>query len=834
MSNIRVRGLEKHDELKGKDLIRDTRSLWVQCLSVLKGKQAYLTVMIMLAAMPVVLPGWTYSCLLLGGILFLIRFLSHRRDRLAFRLPAEANMTDYSDPIPGRRKYFKSGGIFHLGNEYKTMEELWLKGKDVLTHMLLFGTTGSGKTETLVSLAFNSLAMGSGFFYIDPKAAPKLSAQIYTMARFCGRDDDYRVMNYSIAGKPEKPNHPKKLSNTNNPFAFGSAESLTQLLVSLIPKAEGDNAIFGQNAQTLITSVMFALVELRNSGELDLSIDTIRDHLVLQKFDAFARRTDLSDATLAAVKSFLTSVGWQEHQPLEKQPRSLPEQFGYARSYFALPLASLTDTYGHIYKTSQGEVDMFDVIKSRRILVVMLPSLEKAPQELENLGKISLSAVRNAISIGLGDKIEGTVSDVLEALPTDAKTPFLSITDEYAAIPTPGYAEVLTQGRGLGIAAIVASQDYAGITGADEIGAQQIVANTKVKLAMKLEDPKETWELFNALAGESDVMQTDGYHIEKGTTLPLSYRDQQMAKQTKMGRIHMRDLQEQIEGEFHAFFNGEIIRGRAFYANPPLKSDMQIRINQMVPVPLPNKEDVDLKFMRQDMLYQNFKKLVLKEKKDLSNYRQVPDVKILTTVFASQNTLSAADIAIAAFLSWVNKININISESGRKIRQANIPKPTQPVEPEKKEIQDQDNSRKIEKKDPDLLLPNLEDESAGDESFETGTVEETCKSVWQETENLFSEDLFAGENIFEGTGDNMEAFSKDMATTSYLFGKTPQEAAQRGIDVGKQAQKILELKDYPEEPSPENSPKAKNQASLSAMRSAQELLNEFKRGQNAK
>jgi len=60
--------------------------------------------------------------------------------------------------------------------------------------------------------------------------------------------------------------------------------------------------------------------------------------------------------------------------------------------------------------------------------------------------------------------------------------------DEYAAIVTPGFEVVLTQGRGLGIAAIVASQDYAGILEADKKGAQQMVANTSIKVFMKNHD----------------------------------------------------------------------------------------------------------------------------------------------------------------------------------------------------------------------------------------------------------------------------------------------------------------------------------------------------------
>lgn len=70
------------------------------------------------------------------------------------------------------------------------------------------------------------------------------------------------------------------------------------------------------------------------------------------------------------------------------QPPSFAEQFGYAQSYFGKALSSLTDTYSHIYGAKDGEVDFADAIMQRRILVVLLPSLEKAPAELASLGPI--------------------------------------------------------------------------------------------------------------------------------------------------------------------------------------------------------------------------------------------------------------------------------------------------------------------------------------------------------------------------------------------------------------------------------------------------------------
>ena len=56
---------------------------------------------------------------------------------------------------------------------------------------------------------------------------------------------------------------------------------------------------------------------------------------------------------------------------------------------------SLADTYGHILRTNLAEVDLHDVVLNRRILVVLLPALEKSPAELANLGKIIIANFNN-------------------------------------------------------------------------------------------------------------------------------------------------------------------------------------------------------------------------------------------------------------------------------------------------------------------------------------------------------------------------------------------------------------------------------------------------------
>ena len=75
-------------------------------------------------------------------------------------------------------------------------------------------------------------------------------------------------------------------------------------------------------------------------------------------------------------------------------------QHGYITMQLVRSFNSLSDTYGYIIKTAQAEVDMADVFLNRRILMVLLPALEKAPAELSNLGKIIVATLKTTMAIG--------------------------------------------------------------------------------------------------------------------------------------------------------------------------------------------------------------------------------------------------------------------------------------------------------------------------------------------------------------------------------------------------------------------------------------------------
>jgi intracellular multiplication protein IcmO len=574
------RGLENYEIQNNRLLSRDIRSLGERVFSVFGSRNFSAVLEIVCAITGFVYPQWFFSLFFLGFIAFIGYYIFNWKACLPFRLPKVEKRKDPHSPSAGHNFLNPAQGVIFLGNERGTGKELWLEKKDILTHLLLLGTTGSGKTESLISLAFNSLASGSGLFYIDPKAAPQLAVQIWQMARYLGRDDDYRVLNYATSRRSEDKT--KRLSNTNNPFSFGSADALTQILASLMPPSEGVNSIFADKAMNLISGLMYALVDLRDQGLLQLSVGTIRDSLSALNCLKLLENKFLSVTSRDSLKAAILNCNYVPSRPLSEQS-SFFEQYGYAQSYFGRALSNLTDTYGHIYGVEGGEVDYRDVVLNRRILLTLLPSMEKSPTELSGLGKITLSAIKTAASVGLGLNIEGAETDVLGSLPIHYKGtgPFMSIVDEYATIVTPGFEFLLTQGRGLGMATVVASQDYAGLVEADRKGAQQIVANTNVKIFMRLEEPEKTWQLLSGLTGEEPVMMTTGFRLEPGALGRGDYRDNFGAEAKMRPVAVLKDLMEQTEGEAHLIFKGNLVRGNMFYVAPNLKGAV-LRIHRML------------------------------------------------------------------------------------------------------------------------------------------------------------------------------------------------------------------------------------------------------------
>lgn len=595
-----IRGLEAKHEQAARNLARDTRPLGTRIAEVMSKPEVVLMVSVTCCVAQFFF--LMAADVLILGVALHYWFAATRKTPLPFRVPESAAAPDYSDLIPGTQKPKQGAGITLFGNDRTTGEELWFTNDDMRTHVLIFGSTGSGKTEALVSIAYNSLVQGSGFIYIDGKGDNSLFAKVFSMVRTMGRDDDMLLINFMTGARDVIGPQKTRLSNTMNPFSRGSSSMLANLATSLMPGGQpggGGDDMWKGRAINFVESLLKILVAMRDAGHLLLDASTVRDYFMLEKLEQIVidkkfpvgekdtvSLEGMSKQVMEPLTSYLLNLPGYNKQKKGNQASEVREQHGFITMQLTRVFGSLADTYGHIIRTNLAEVDLKDVVLNRRIMVVLLPALEKAPDELSNLGKIIIASLKAMMAAGLGDEVEGDYRDVILRKPTTSKSPFVCIMDEYGYYAVPGFAVVPAQARSLGFSAIFAGQDLPAFQKASKEEAASIGANCNVKICMKLEDPQETWEFFNKAAGETYVTSVSGFQADTGS-LSLNYADTRSASVDKRARIDLLDLKDQAPGQAHIFFKSRIIRAEFFYAAPkPVK---KMRLNQFLKIEPPTE-----------------------------------------------------------------------------------------------------------------------------------------------------------------------------------------------------------------------------------------------------
>jgi hypothetical protein len=467
-------------------------------------------------------------------------------------------------------------------------EHLFITNDYVVTH----------NTETLLGFAANALSWGSGFLFVDGKGDVSLYAKAYALTRRMGREDDLLVMNFMTGGTDVLSGGGGVLrSNTLNPFTSGSSDQLTQMCVSLMDDAGGDGAVWKGRAVAMLGGIMRALVWKRDQGELDLNIGIIRDYLALEKIIELAADEMLPPNIRNSIVKYIAQIPGFDKSKGTKQAQQTMEQHGYLQMQFSKVLATAADVYGFIFMTPFGEIDMADVVLNRRILIVMLPSLEKSPLETENLGKIVVANLKGMMGQALGDSLTGSWQNVVEKRVTNSPSPFVVILDEVGYYMVEGMDMMAAQARSLGFCLVFAGQDVNAMKKKNEKVADAVISNCNTTIAMKVEDAGATADLIVKKGGKALRAFSAGFDANVGE-IGMRYSDRNSAEIKEVDKINFLDLKGQDEGEMHVVWKTRLVRAKGFYVNPPEalnKNLLNMAPNQFLKVARPNPEDVSLK-----------------------------------------------------------------------------------------------------------------------------------------------------------------------------------------------------------------------------------------------
>lgn len=548
------------------------------------------------------------------AMLFLQFWFAYRRHEMPMRYPKHVGgidpSLDVTKPNPNGKgeiiERHKADGILYLGNQRSPhraehLKELWVTNADARTHMLLMGTTGSGKTVTLLSLCFNALTWGSGFFYSDGKADNSLHAAVWSLCRRVGREDDFLVLNFMTGGADpyKKKKSTEKSSNGMNPWSEGDPDFLSQLSSSLLPAVGSDGVQWQQKAVNMMDALIRTLCYERAVGNLTLSIGVIREYLALPnlvKLYLKGKRGEIPEFAFLPIKAYLETglPGFRAElaDKPEKWDQTVWDQHGYLTGQYARTLSMLMDTYGYIFKDQYPDVDTQDALLNRRILVAMIPALEKSAQEAANLGKLVISSIKLMMAMNLGHKLEGTYQEIVETKATTSSAPYIINMDELRAYFAEGIALMFAQGRSLGFMMIASGQDIAGMAkGEHKEEVDSMIANTKIKYTLALEDPDKTLDIFKKVAGQAITVETGSYEGSISHFMATNYRQNLTGSIQRHDRIELQELKALKEMEGVLIFKDQVTRARSFtWFHSAKFSELPFRINRFLQVARPKRE----------------------------------------------------------------------------------------------------------------------------------------------------------------------------------------------------------------------------------------------------
>lgn len=603
-------GVERNQELQDRSIYVDARTIEQRIADSLIQHDYFRNVLIAGIVICLFFPSLIVIVVPLSLALYMWWQGKINRFRMPIRYPEWTGQIDpshYDDNMGARPAAgIEFMGVERVGRTVRRTLEVWASDSDVRTHRVIMGTTGAGKTEKLLSILFNPLCWGSGFSMTDGKAQIDVTAKVFVMAWIFWREDDVLILNYMRGGQDrfkEMVNKPRvgvrksRISNTWNPFSTANHETINQIIDSIMEKATGDGAQWQAKAINMKNALVQTIAYLRAKGDMLMSVAAIREQMALDNMIKLAMRTDIPPAAAAAIRSYLSSglpgFSWARAKQGKPQDQETLLQHGYLTGQFTRTLGLMIDTYYDIFGDEIPEFDTTDVILNNRISFTMIPTLEKGVEEAGNLGKMQVASAKMMMAENLGYELEGNFVDVVENRATNTNRPFYYVMDELGYYFAPGIDLMFAQGRSLQVALIAAGQDFQAMAKAHKSEVESMIANTRIKEAMKLEDPKETYEIFQKAAGKAAVARLSGFEAsEPNVMLPAGqYHKNQSAAIEEVDRISLQELKRLGPGDSVMIYADKVIRYRSFNLFLKFQFDkrkVNIRINTFLPIAQPD------------------------------------------------------------------------------------------------------------------------------------------------------------------------------------------------------------------------------------------------------
>lgn len=243
----------------------------------------------------------------------------------------------------------------------------WLLDKYPL---MVIGSTGAGKTENLLSIAKGFLDNKEGVIYFDGKGENILYLKFFSYAQSLGRLSDLYCINF-LTGSRDINSIEEEYSHSIDPIN------------PMLGDIEYFKKFFGKEFGLVVHGILKHIHQKSHLMDTDsLESTMMLNNLIQWSKDKFKDVFELKNyLTFLNICDEATDSGLEE--ALEKHA------FCCETAYKTFHIFK---RYKHIFKFDCSVV-MEDIFLKRKILVVLMPALEKSPQELSLMGDLVLAQV---------------------------------------------------------------------------------------------------------------------------------------------------------------------------------------------------------------------------------------------------------------------------------------------------------------------------------------------------------------------------------------------------------------------------------------------------------
>jgi intracellular multiplication protein IcmO len=675
-----IYGVRPEDEIDIPIYRPTLASSFTRFMRSVRNKDLACLVLVMMALVAMMFPLCAPFLPFAGG--FFVWYVMTKKTVPIMRVPIQENRRkDLKQPkqLGNPKSGFESPtGIFFVGWDIGSGQELWMSNEDAREHFWIIGTTGSGKTELLMAFVVNALSWGSGAYVVDGKGDVRTARKLYQLCRALGRDDDFLCINFMVPGR--NSGFAGMLTNTTNPMSTYGQDEIIQMLLSMLPPTSGDSGSWQERAISMISALVPVLVWLRDNLGVPLSINDLRAAMIIHSLIKMAGRhdpmyADVPEELIGSVKSYLLELAVPE-DVIDQGGQPSPEsqtQHGYRMQFFSRPLSSLGDSYRHIFGRSASDVDVFDCVLNRRVVISILPALGKSMAEMENLGRILIANMKVMLGDALGSQIEGTWNKAVEQRQTASLSPYCVIFDEVSFYLSDGMSMLPAQGRSLGFSFIFALQSLQGAINRNQKEATEAFGTVNTKIYMKIEDSMASTEQAEKSAGKAVVSKATGYERQTGEFGSHHQLNASVQLDT-VSRTDVRDLRKQWRGEMTMQNGDTLVRAKCFYVDDTHifdnKEKVVMRLNHFIGLDEIKPED-EAETKAADSIFEIISKLSLTQLPGFDTMIQAGEVETVSdaiTLLVEANpdmTLSTASgVGMAYLFRQLNSMDSRMMGGG--------------------------------------------------------------------------------------------------------------------------------------------------------------------------